>query len=46
VINNRTSHISPGKKEDIEEEYNEDFDGVGQSSMNNHLEKPIDLGKS
>lgn len=39
--------VSPGKKsggEDIEEEYNEDFD-AGAQSMSNNLEKPIDLGK-
>ncbi len=43
----RSPSVSPGGKkngEDIEEEYNEDFDAGGQS-INNHLEKPIDLGK-
>ena len=38
---------SPGRKsggEDIEEEYNEDFD-AGAQSLSNNLEKPIDLGK-
>jgi len=42
----RSPDVSHGKRgrEEIEEEYNEDFDAAGQS-MNNHLEKPIDLGK-
>ena len=43
----RSPDVSIGKKgarDEIEEEYNEDFDAAGQS-MNNHLEKPIDLGK-